>query len=176
MHTIPKSLQTTGSKTAVARLRWYDAAVISRFQSRRGVPETVGAACSTHPLPSDVALLFKLCSVAGDRNQNLSSEKSALAGFKLLRGITQELSQLICRIKKTCFDCVCPVSIRNSTAHSMQPAYFWITRVYGRLQTETVIALQHFVHGSSVYLAADGEYIFRRVKRQRVFHEKGNAD
>lgn len=176
MHKRNNTSQQVVQKAAKTDLRWHATAMISHFQSQRRPSEPIGTTCSAYQFSSDDVRLFKSRSITGNADDKVSRKEFAQAGSMLLRDITQEVVRLICRIKKTLIDFICPVSLRTRTIHSKRPVHSWILHEYNRLQTDNAIAKIQFACKMSVSSATDGAYMIRRVKRQRILHEKGNAD
>lgn len=175
MHKLPNSLRKVGSNTVKAGSQWSDAAILSHFQSQQGTPELVRTTCSARHLPGNELQPIKLRSVADDFDFDDRSFKPVLTGSRFLQDIIQEVIRPVCRSMKTCVDRACSISFRRNTTRSKQPAYPWMTYEYGRSRTGISIAPEQIVHRKSSHFATDREYMFRRVKRQRVFHEKGNV-
>ncbi|QDT40452.1 hypothetical protein Pan241w_05090 [Gimesia alba] len=177
MNKPPDHLQQTISKTAIAALKWNAAAIMSHFQSQRGTPPLAGTTCSSPQFTAMDARLFELCSVSDNLTDEVSKPESANSGSKLLHDIAQEMIRLNNRIMKSLIDCVPSVLCRRNTIPPKRSARYWIFYFSGRLQTGTLQAKIRSMQETSVSSATEEEYNFRReTTRQRVFHEKGNAD
>tara|TARA_R110002095_G_scaffold138534_1_gene120308 strand:+ start:287241 stop:287774 length:534 start_codon:yes stop_codon:yes gene_type:complete len=177
MNKPPDHLQQTISKTAIVALRWNATAIMSHFQSQRGTSLLVGTTCSSPRFTTMSAPLFELCAISGDLTNEVSKPEPATSGSKFLHDIAQEMIRLNSRIMKSLIDCVHSVSYRSNTIYPKRSAHSWIFHFCGRLQTDILLAKIQSMPGMSVSSATDEEYNIRReTTRQRVFHEKGNAD
>ncbi|QDT99773.1 hypothetical protein V144x_52860 [Gimesia aquarii] len=176
MHKRTSTLQQVVQKAVKSDLVWYATASASHFQSQRGALMPIGTACSAYQLSSDDVRHFELRSVTGNPDEKVSRKEPVQARSILPQDITQEVIRLICRIKNTLIDLICPVSYQTETIHPERPAHSWTLREYYRLQTDNASVSLQLAHKMSVSSTTDGAYMIRRVKRQRVLHEKGNAD
>ncbi|QDV48606.1 hypothetical protein Enr17x_06190 [Gimesia fumaroli] len=177
MNKPPDHLQQRMSKTAIAALKWNAAAIMSHFQSQQGTSLLAGTTCPSLQFTAMDARLFELCSVSDNLMNEVSRPEPATSGFTPLHDIAQEMIRLNNRIMKSLIDCVPSVSCRRNTIHPMRSAPSWIIHFCGRLQTDTLRAKIQSMQETSVSSATEEEYNFRReTTRQRVFHEKGNAD
>ncbi|QDU08570.1 hypothetical protein V202x_19390 [Gimesia aquarii] len=176
MHKRTNTLQQVVQKAAKADLVSCATASISHFQSQRGTPEPLRTTCSAYQFSSASVRHFKSQSITGNSDHKVSRKETALARSILPRNIIQEVVRLICRIKKTLIDLIYPVSIRTRTIHLKIPAHFWTFHEYNRLQTDNAGITLQLARKLSVSSATDGAYMIRRFKRQKVLHEKGNAD
>jgi len=140
MNKLPDPIQQLVPKSACADSGWSAAAFILRFQSQRGIFESIGTACFSHQFLSSNVQLFDLHPVTCDPADDTSRVKPTLTGSNILRDIAQEMVRLMSRIKETLIDCVCPASTRSRTTLSKRPAAPRMIHPGGRLQTDTTMA------------------------------------
>lgn len=176
MNNPPNQLQQNVIKTAHAALRWSAAAFMAHFQSQRRTPLLAGTVCASHQLLANGTPLFERYPVSRYLIDEAIQSEPVASGSMLLQDITQEMIRLNSRITKSLIDCVHSVLYRRNIIHPKRSANLWIIQFCGRLQTDTSLAKIQSMPGTSVSSVTDEEYNIRRDTRQRVFHEKGNAD
>ncbi|WP_417386080.1 hypothetical protein [Gimesia sp.] len=163
-------------ETALAALKGYAAAFATQFQSQQRSNQVAALFSPPHQLLiSDWQFMqdrsLPVSNTATDVREQ--SEKYLKLTF---RDVIQEMIRLSSRITKPLFDCVQRNLFPRCTFHLTGPASTGIFRYLCRQLADSTTVLIHSMGSRSAVSVADEEYNFRRVTRQRVFHEKGNAD
>lgn len=177
MNNLLDQLQQILNKTAQVALHRSTAAVMPHVQDQRGTSPFAGTNCLNTASATIGTLLIEPCPATGGSVKDKSNTEAALSGAGFLRDIVQELIRLNSRVLKSLTDCVSASFCCSSTIHPRRSAPDWLHHSRGRLQTALIPAMIHSLQDKSVSSATEEEYAFRReTTRQRVFHEKGNAD
>lgn len=163
-------------KTALAALKGYAAAFAPQFQSQQRSNQI--AVLSSPPHQS---LIFDRqhmhsCSLPESNTRTDVKEQPDQYLISTFRDFTQEMIRLSSRITKPLFDCVQRNLFPRYTIHPTRPAFTGVFQYLRRQLADSTRTLIHSMRSRSASSVADEEYRFRRVTRQRVFHEKGNAD
>ena len=164
-------------KTAQAALRGYAAACTTRFQS----PQAVSAASVTASIPlQSSASTTDLYAFSVPRVNPTLSQTRAVAEFSGTTTPADNVREMIRLTSRPHQNLSKPLRHGRSTFDT--PAY---SRRIARPETYVLPKGQltgcsttrdHSRRGKSVSTVTAEEYCIRRVPRQRVFHEKGNAD
>lgn len=163
-------------KTAIAALKGYAAAFATRFQSRQRSPQITVLVSPSHQLSISDWHDMQYCSLPDSNLQTDVRDQTDDILLRTFYGFTREMSRLSSRITKPLFDCVPRDLFRHCTIHALRSAFAGFFQHLYRQLADSTIALIHSMRSRSASPVADEEYSFRRETRQRVFHEKGNAD
>ncbi|QDV15876.1 hypothetical protein Pan153_04950 [Gimesia panareensis] len=160
-------------KTAQAALRGYAAAFTSRFQSQQAASASAGTTSAPPQSPARKTGFLQLCSPRGD--STVSHTRAVTASPPA--DCVQETIRLNSRPHQTLIRHACRnSSVLDARLRFMGTACPEISDLRGRKLADTPMTGSFSLRGKSVSSVTAEEYCIRRVTRQRVFHEKGNAD
>ncbi|QDT91368.1 hypothetical protein Pan161_30250 [Gimesia algae] len=163
-------------KTATAALKGYAAAFVMRFQNQQRSNQIEVLVSSPHQLSIFDWQFMQHCSLPESNTRTAVRDQPDEYLFLTFSDLTQEMIRLSSRIMKPLFDCVQRDLFRCDATHATRTASAGIFQHLCRQLADTTMALIHSMRSRSATPVTDEEYNFRRVTRQRVFHEKGNAD
>lgn len=162
-------------KTASAALKGYAAAFVTRFQNQQRSKQ-IAVLVSPHQLSIFDWQFMQHCSLPESNIKTANRDQPDMYLFLTFCDFTQEMIRLSSRITKPLLDCVKRDLFRCCATHVTRPASAGIFQHFCRQLADSTTALIPSMRSRSAAPVADEEYNFRRVTRQRVFHEKGNAD
>lgn len=164
-------------KTAQAALRGYVAAFTSRFQSQQATPASAGTTSAPPQSPARTTDVLQLCSPRGTSTVSHTRAVTASTGASSPADCVQETIRLNSRPHQTLIRHACRnSSVLDARSRFMGTACPGISDLHGRQLADTPMTGSFSLRGKSVSSVTAEEYCIRRVTRQRVFHEKGNAD
>ena len=164
-------------KTAQAALRGYAAAFTSRFQSQQAVPAEAGTSSAPLQSPAMSTGQTRFCSLCGTSTVSNTRAVTVALGRLSPADCVQETIRLTGRPPRSLLKHAGRnTPVPGSNALIKRTTGPETSRLYGRLLSDTSIAENSSLRGKSASTVTAEEYCIRRVTRQRVFHEKGNAD
>lgn len=164
-------------KTAQAALRGYAAAFTSRFQSQQAVPADAGTNSAPPQSPATIADLSEFCSPRGTATVSNTRTVTAATGRLSPADCVQETIPLTGRPRKPLQQHPARnTPVLDTIACLESSACSEISDLRSRLLRDSSTTRTSSLRGKSASTATAEEYCIRRVTRQRVFHEKGNAD
>ncbi|EDL58545.1 hypothetical protein PM8797T_06942 [Gimesia maris DSM 8797] len=162
-------------KTALAALKGYAAAFATQFQNQQKSNQITALFSPPHQLLISDGQFMQKCCLPESNTRTAVSEQSDNDLTLTFRNFTQEMIRLSSRITKPLLDCVHRDLFPRCTNHLTRPACTGLFQYLRRQRADSTRTLIHSMRSRSTFSVADEEYSFRRITRQRVFHEKGNA-
>lgn len=164
-------------KTAHAALRGYAAAFTSHFQTLQADPACAETTSASLQPPARATSRIRHDSALSRLTDFQTRSLTAPPGSFTCNHRVREAIRLTDRPSKNLLKQACRIEpLFDVPARSKRMPHAEMSDLRGRQLTDHSTAESSSLRGKSVPPAIAEEYCIRRVTRQRVFHEKGNAD